>query len=180
MGSRLLVGLTGAGVLVALVAGDAAAQGRTFLSLGAGATIPTSDYGDYAKTGWMGGLGVGTAVGSGNMFVMASGFFGKNSHEGEDNSSTTLMGGGANIGMMSSGERARLYGYVGGGLQNHKYNPSGDDEGDSEAKPYANGWVGVSLGSAKARPWIQGGMVMGLGGEKTSYFGVMAGISIGW
>lgn len=161
-----------------LAAGSLSAQGRRFVSVGAGATIPTGDYGEYARTGWLGAAAVGTGVGSGNVFVMGSAFYGRNSHEGTDAGSTSLYGALGHVGLMGPGEAARLYGYVGGGLQVHKYNAPDalGDYGDSETQAMGTAAVGVSVGRSATRFWVQGGIAVG----DTSYLHVLAGVSVGF
>lgn len=163
-----------------------AAQATKFFYLGGGATIPTGDFkdfgaGDGAKTGFMADVGIGTSVGSsGRVFAFADVFYGKNNHDTADES-TTLTGGGVNIGIQSSGTAARVYGYVGAGLQSHKYNPAAG-ESDSETKGFGRGAVGVSLGSGKTTFWAEIGMVQGFGADdgNTTYLPLLAGVSIGW
>lgn len=170
-------------VLVGLLAAatGAMAQSGKYLYLGAGMTMPMGDYKEYAKTGWMGSIGLGTDLGSsGSLFGFVDGFFGKNSHDDEGDS-TTLMGGGLNLGVQSQGGPARVYGYAGLGMQNHKYNTTGVGDGASETKPYARGAVGLSLGSGKTTFWVELGMLQGFGGDggNTAYMPILAGISIG-
>lgn len=173
------------GVLLAattLLVGTASAQGpSTWVFAGGGATMPMGDYGDYAKTGFMADVGVGRNFGSGRVFAFADIFYGKNNHETEDES-TTLTGGGLNIGISSTAMKARPYAYAGLGMQNHKYNPAGGGDGGSETNPYARGAVGVSIGSGKTTIWVEAGLIQGFGGDdgNTGYMPVLAGISISW
>jgi hypothetical protein len=176
--------LTVLATLFAVSAGQA--QAGKYLYVGGGATLPMGDYkdfggGDGAKTGFMADVGLGTNLGSsGKMFGFVDMFYGKNSHDTDDES-TTLIGGGANIGMQTSGTSSRLYGYVGGGLQSHKYNAAGGVDGGSETNPFARGALGISLGSGNTTFWLEAGYVLGFGdeGAKTSYVPLLAGISIG-
>lgn len=162
-------------------AGSAAAQNK-FLFLGGGLTMPSGDYKEYAESGFMAGAGVGTSIGSsGKVFGFVDGFYGKNNHDFEGES-TTLMGGGVNVGVQSTGSSARVYGYAGLGMQNHKYNPAGGGDGGSETKPFGRAAVGISLGSGKVTFWAEAGMLQGFGGDdgNTAYMPILAGISIGW
>jgi hypothetical protein len=165
---------------LAFAAEGSAQGGETQLYLGGGATMPIGDYKEFAKTGWMASVGLGRTFGSGSVFGFVDGFYGKNSHETEDES-TTLMGGGANIGISMVGAGPRLYGYAGLGMQNHKYNPAGGGDGGSETNPYARGAIGVSVGSGKTTFWAELGMLQGFGGDggNTAFLPIMAGISIG-
>jgi hypothetical protein len=174
-----LLGAVIAATLV-LTAEGAAQGGSNSLFLGGGATVPMGDYGDYAKTGYMASVGVGRDFGSGRVFAFVDGFYGKNSHETEDES-TTLIGGGANIGISTTGSSPRFYAYGGLGLQNHKFNPAGGGDGGSETNPYGRGAVGISLGNGSTTFWIEVGMLQGFGGDggNTGYLPLLAGVSIG-
>lgn len=169
-----LMAVAGALMLVASTAAEA--QGRKFFSLGGGMTMPTGDFknDEEAKTGWMTGAALGTGVGSGNLFVMASGFYGKNGSDHDEDETSTLTGGTLNLGLMSRGEMARIYGYVGGGLQNFKNNEHEEDNGTSVLGTAA---VGLSIGRGSTRFWVQGGLAMN---KTASYIPVMAGVSIGF
>lgn len=175
LGLILLTGVAGTTI--------ASAQAGKFLYVGGGLTVPAGDYkDDGAKTGFVADVGLGTNVGSGGrLFAFADIFYGKNNYP-DDEGSTTLMGGGANIGIQSSGSSSRVYGYGGLGLQQHKYNPPGGGDGGSSTKPYARGAVGISLGSGNTTFWAEVGYLMGFKDEgySTAYLPIMAGISIGW
>lgn len=164
----------------AVISGDASAQGSKYLYLGGGATMPIGGYKEFAKTGWMGSVGLGTSLGSGNMFGFVDGFYGENSHDDVEDESTTLIGGGVNLGLRSAGS-THFYGYVGAGMQNHKYNPA-EGEGGSETKPYGRAAVGIGAGSGTVSFWAEVGVLQGFGGDggNTAYLPILAGSSIGW
>lgn len=178
-------------LVTTLATSSLAAQSKTFFSVAAGATMPSGskdsdDYGAYAKTGWMGMVAVGTAVGKGNAFVQLNAFMGKNKHEAPDDGSTTLTGGGASVGISSSGSGMRFYGMVGGGLMQHKYNPADDAECDdcSDSKPYLSGAVGVRFGTKSKSLFVQGGMTTRISEDEgegtTKFMSLMAGIRFGF
>jgi hypothetical protein len=175
-----------------IVAGTSGAQAqeavesRKFFSVGAGATVPFGDFKEEAKTGFLTGLGFGSGIGSGNLFLLGTGFYGKNNvAEGEDDDhgqdehgedTFSLLGGSVNLGLMGSGEAVRPYGYVGLGMQ--RVEQKGEDHSDgAENEAFGNAVVGLSIGRGNTRFWIQGGAV--LGGEHT-YIPISAGVSIGF
>lgn len=174
---RRMLRLVGA-VMVAMLALSqaSAAQTTKFFAIGGGLTVPTGDYKDYAKTGWVADAALGTNIGSsGKVFGFVDVFYGKNDHD-TDGDSTTLMGGGANIGIQSTGSSARVYGYAGIGMQNHKFNSDGAGDGESDSQVFGRGAVGISLGSGRTTFWAEVGMIQG----DTAYLPIMAGISFGW
>lgn len=159
---------------------EAGAQTRPWLALGGGLTSPIGDYKEYAKTGWVADVALGRKLGgSGNLEAFADVFYGKNNHDDEGDS-TTLMGGGLNLMVTSTGSAARVYGYGGLGMQNHKYNTTGAGDGESDTKPYARGALGISLGSGRTTFWVELGIVQGFGGDggNTAYMPILAGIGI--
>lgn len=165
-----------AGLLVLAGSVGLEAQSRKFVSLGGGLTMPTGDFKneEEAKSGWMTGAALGTGIGSGNLFVMASGFYGKNGSDHAEDETTTLTGGTLNVGLMSGGEMVRLYGYAGAGLQHYKNNEHLEDNGTSVL---GNAAVGLNIGRGTTRFWVQGGLAMN---TTASYIPVLAGISIGF
>jgi len=155
-----------------------APESRKFFSFGAGATVPFGDFKEEAKTGFLTGLGFGSAVGSGNLFLLGTGFYGRNgvSEEGHEDDYFALLGGTLNLGLMGSGEAVRPYGYVGLGMQ--RVEEKGEDHSHgAESEAFGNAVVGLSIGRGNTRFWIQGGAV--LGGEHT-YMPISAGVSIGF
>ncbi len=175
-----------------IVAGTSGAQAqattesRKFFSFGAGASVPFGDFKEEAKTGFLTGLGFGSGIGSGNLFVLGTGFYGKNGmaeHEDDDHGhddhaedSFSLLGGALNLGLMGKGEAARPYGYVGLGMQ--RVQQKGEDHSHgAESEVFGNAVAGLSIGRGNTRFWIQGGAV--LGGEHT-YMPISAGVSIGF
>jgi opacity protein-like surface antigen len=117
-----------------LTAGSLAAQSSVWL--GGGPTFPMSDYGDYAKTGWMASAGFGLGLGStGKLGLQFEGLYGSNSHEDEGDK-TTLYGGMVNL-AYQLGNTAKLHPYVfgGGGLLVHKYgSDTSPADGESDSK----------------------------------------------
>jgi len=83
--------LVSAALALAIVAIAAPASAQVAVSVAGGATFPMSDYGDYAKTGWVGHVDVAFPVGDAGLAVGASGYYGSNSHDGSDDK-TNLYG----------------------------------------------------------------------------------------
>ncbi len=166
----------------------ASAQASIFL--GAGATIPTGDYGDYAKTGWMGQAGAVFNVGSKGLFVAGEGFLGSNKHDdyqagggGGTSDKTTLYGVDGQVGYrFGDQEKAGLY--VAGllGALIHKYSP-GTGTGDSSTGILFGGIAGVDIPAGKVNVWVEGRWMNGRHSEdgeswSTGFFGLFAGVSI--
>lgn len=65
-----------------------------FIFVGGGLTIPTGDYADATKTGWMGTAGFGVPVAAGKASIGLEGYYGSNSFDVGDGS-IDLFGGAA-------------------------------------------------------------------------------------
>lgn len=92
---RLVIGAST--LAVALLLGAPAANAQFFV--GIGATLPSSDYGDYAKTGWMATAGVRVWQSSNQRVgLWGEGFYGSNTHDDIDGDKTNLYGGLASVG----------------------------------------------------------------------------------
>ena len=162
----------------------ASAQASIFL--GGGATIPTGDYGDYAKTGWMGQAGAVFNVGSNGLFVAGEGFYGSNTHETIGTAAadkTNLYGADGQVGYrFGDQEKAGLY--VAGllGALIHKYSPA-TGTGDSSTGILFGGIAGVDIPVGKVNVWVEGRWMNGRHSEagdswNTGFFGLFAGVSI--
>jgi hypothetical protein len=87
---RFLIGASTLALAITLGTTSASAQ----FFVGAGATLPSGDYGDYAKTGWLVNAGVEAwRSASGKLAIFAEGLFGSNSHDDVDGDKTNIYGG---------------------------------------------------------------------------------------
>jgi opacity protein-like surface antigen len=147
--------LTSLVAVTLLATGSLAAQSSVWI--GGGPTFPMSDYGDYAKTGWMASAGFGLGLGSsGKLGLQFEGLFGSNSHSDVDGDKTSLYGGMANL-AYQLGNTAKLHPYVfgGGGLLVHKYSSDQfpDDEGSDSKFTYQFG-AGLDYPMKSIGLWI--------------------------
>ena len=148
------------------------AQAQTTLYIGAGASFPTGDFGDYADTGWMGVGGAVFGLGDSGFGVGGEVFYGQNNHavEGVDLNSKTTPYGIMAIADYSFGSPDGLQPYLFGGLGLLVRRSSADGfESDSESQfGYQFGaGLGFNFGL-----FIEGRY---MGSEDTQYFGALAG-----
>jgi len=168
---------------VLLLAGTLILPGRASAQsvfLGAGATVPTGDFGDYAKTGFLGIGGVTFPIGPEGLALLGEGYFGQNSHELEGDK-TNVYGamGGLVYDVSPEGEAGPyLFGQI--GLMVHKYSSDEDPELDDSETGLgfgAGAGYGFPLGGVNA--WVEGRYMQGqFDYGDTGFFGIMAGISI--
>ena len=169
-------GFVGAALLL-VTAASAQAQSPV-LFLGGGATIPSGEFGDYAKTGWMANAGVMFPVGGKGFMVGAEGMYGSNKHdfEGDKTNLTALNG----VLLYRFGDMAKTGFYlVGtGGAMSHSYKSEEfpEDE-DSDWKFAWSGGAGVDIpfGGSKSF-WVEGRY---MARSDTKFIAILAGIAIG-
>jgi hypothetical protein len=156
--------------------------------LGAGATIPSGDYGDYADVGWIAEAGISFPVGEQGIFLFADGLYGSNSHSDHEGDKTNLLGGFAGIEkafMNEDGAGPFIFAEV--GFLRHSYRSDEHSEWEEDDTGLAFGGgagYGLPLGE-NLNGWILGRYIRGqYSGDEgyedwnTAFFGVMAGVSI--
>lgn len=118
---KIFLGTLALFLSITLVPAAATAQGF----VGAGLTMPSGDYGDYAKTGWMATAGMRAwQSGDERMSVWGEGFFGSNKHEGDDGDKTNLYGGMGSLSFgLTQGSSTTPYLIGSVGYMIHSYKP---------------------------------------------------------
>ena len=118
---RALAGLA-AGLLTVALATPATAQARGYVGFGAGVSIPTGDFADGVKTGWLGQVVAGITGPNGRIGGRIDGMYIKHSFDGVDDASDRLLGLNGDLvftpGMAES--KLRPYLLAGLGLMNAK------------------------------------------------------------
>lgn len=168
---RLVIG---ASTLATLLVVAPPVEAQFFVS--GSATIPTGEYGDFAKTGWMAGAGF-RAWQSADMKLglWLVGEYGSNTHDDDSGDKTNLMSGGGWLSyVLGSNPDASVTPFVvaGGGYLNHQYSP---DVGDSEnfGQAFAGGGIGLGFGKEGKGPWILATYRHGF--DETTFLAVGAG-----
>lgn len=177
-----MIRLLGAGLVVTLAAfaapSGSAAQASIFV--GGGLSVPTGDYGEFAKAGWMGQAGVVVPMGAGGFGIGASGFYGSSSHDAPfDGDKTNLYGGTAFVIYTMSGDGALLpYAFAGPAYMTHAYKPeTGADVSGSGLG--LTGGVGADIPIGSVRGFVEGQYLTGIGDEVdgTDLFNINVGVS---
>ena len=156
-------------------------SGQSFY-VGGGLSIPTSDYGDYAKNGFLVNAGVMIAELAPAVSLYVDGALGMNNHD-TDGDKTTLFSTMGGVEYDFGGEDAESGIYVFGqaGIMWHKYSSDTfpDDEGTESGFGFGGGLGGYfPLGGVNG--WVQGLMLSAdIEGFTTAVFAIMAGISVG-
>ena len=158
------------------------AQAQTVLYVGGGATFPTGEFGDYAKTGWQVIGGVLFPIGTPGLSAGGEVFYGQNSHNIEtgvtEDSKTSPYGIHAilNYSFQTSGSLSP-YVWGGAGLTVHRFSGTvlGESVSDSESKFGYQFGVGLEFGLGATTGLFVEGRYMGASG--TNFFGVDAGLA---
>ena len=149
---RLFIGA--AALALGLAVPSQKAEAQFFVN--ASATLPMGDYGDYAKTGWLAGLGARAwANSTGKLALWVVGEYGSNSHDDEDDAKTNIMSGGAWLAyILGNNPEASVTPFVvwGGGYMNHQYKIG--DLSENYGQAFAGGGIGASFGSEGKGPWV--------------------------
>ena len=175
--SSLRMFVAAAATVVALFATQQASA-QTIIFVGGGATFPTSDFGDYANTGWQVVGGVLVPVGPAGLHVGAEGFYGQNNHKEEVSLATdskTTPYGAMGVVEYSFQMDGKLTPYVfgGAGVLIHKFSAAGLDS-ESETQFGYEGGVGVSFDvSPTIGIWVEGRY---MGSSDTKFFAALAGL----
>jgi len=154
---------------------QASAQGVYW---GAGVTIPTGDFGDYAKTGYMGVAGISFDMGPEGLSAFGEGFFGQNSHETEGDKTYPYGAMGGLLYDLAPAGAGGLYFFGQLGLMVHKYS-SDEFEGDSETGLGFGGGAGYGFPLGDTELFVEGRYMHGsFDYGDTSFFGIVGGVSL--
>lgn len=173
---KRLCGSIVVGALVALAAATPAQAQSKFVFFGGGASLPMSDFKDFAKTGWVAQAGIGMDIGTKGLWGDIEVMYGSNKHEAPaDEDKTNLLGGLAVLGYSFS-TTATVSPYLLGGLGfvRHTFDPAvGDNESSTDFAYTGGAGLGFRL-SPKMLFYVEGRY---MGGD-TQFLPIMAGLSI--
>ncbi len=140
------------------------AQAQSVFVLG-GISSPSGDFGDYAKTGWLGAVGVTFPVGDAGLWAGVEGSYGQNKHDedvvGVDaGDKTTLFGVMAILGYDIQTEgNVNPYIWGGAGLQSHKFTsplfPAFDETSSKFGYQFGAG-IGFGSEESSVHPFVEG------------------------
>ncbi|MEQ1857547.1 MAG: hypothetical protein ABL963_13895 [Longimicrobiales bacterium] len=143
-------------VSLALSAQGVSAQATVFVS--GGASIPVSDYADYAKIGYMAQAGISFPVGTAGLLAGVGGLYGSNNHD-TDGDKTNLMGAAAFL-QYEIGTTAYLF--AGPGYVKHSYKSDTFPEGSASGLAAAGGG-GINIPLGGLNGYVEGMYLTGFG-----------------
>jgi hypothetical protein len=145
---------------------------------GGGGSFAVSDYNVYANTGFLLTTGVSVPVGQEGLSLFGEGFFGQNSHDdaGDKTNPYGFMAG-VELDLANEG-RAGLYFFGEVGVLFHKYGSDTFEESTESGLGYGAG-AGWHFPLGSINGWVETrAMNASIDGEKTSFVGVLAGVSV--
>ena len=156
---------------------NSSAQANVFL--GGGVTLPVSDFGELANTGWQGWAGALAPVGDAGIQLGGEGFYGKNNHE-TDGNQTRLYGFLALVGMMWGEPDGLQPGVYGGlGFMNRSFTSETIPALDSSASSFAwGGGAGVGYPLGGVNGWLGGSYTSGTGDDNFGVRFITFGLSV--
>lgn len=160
-----------------LAAGTTPLAAQIGFFLGGGPTFPTSDYNDYAKSGWMGMGGVALGLPALPVQIRGEAMYGSNKHEDTSGDRTDLYGAMANVSLSFPLGPVKPYIIGGVGTLNHHYSPGTDGvDSENEWKAVYGGGVGINLSLAIIGVFVEGRY---LKRGDTAFIPLMVGIRFG-
>src|SRR5262245_49707928 len=160
-----------------VVVGAAPLSGQKF-HVGGGVTMPSGDYGNFAKTGYLAIAGLTFDIPAAPIAVRVDGMYGANTHDGGLDEKTSIYGGMANaVWGFLPGSPLQPYAIGGLGYLSHDYDPG--SSGSSADVEWAMVWG------------VGGGVNFALGGlglfaegryldrDGTAFLALLAGLRFG-
>ena len=148
--------------------------------IGGGGTFPTSDYGDFANTGFVFMAGAGLPVGDQGLSLGGGGFYGQNNHEAIDGDKTNPYGLMGYVEYDFAGRDAERGFYVIGelGVLWHKFSSDTSPETTESGFAYG-GAAGYFFPLGGVNGWVEGRFTQAsISDANTSFLGIVAGIGI--
>ena len=113
---RFALALVATGLLTAALAAPAAAQARGYVGFGGGLSVPTGNFADAYKTGWLGQVIAGITGANGMLGGRIDGMYVKHSVDGVSDASRKLLGANGDVVLSLGSTAAKLRPYLLGGI----------------------------------------------------------------
>ena len=145
--------------------------GQAYVFAGAGVTVPSSDYSEYADAGWTTTAGLLVPVGTG-FLVGGQGFYGRNGHKDIAGDRTDLLGA---MGLVyrTFGEPDGItpFASLGAGYMQHSFKSESTPSAEASDSGFAmSGGVGIEVPLGGLRGFVSGAYFAGFGPLRETRF----------
>jgi hypothetical protein len=154
--NRIARGVLVAGVVASIAAGGAQAQARGYFGFGAGASVPTGDFGDGYKVGWIAQVVAGITGPTGVIGGRVNGSITRHNHDTLNDNTAKLVGAMGDLVFSPGGADSKVRPYLLGGIgfQNVKLE-AGQLENSVTELAYNFG-AGITVALSKAKLFVEG------------------------
>ena len=170
-----------AAVLAALSA-PAESSAQAAIHIAAGVTVPTGEYSEYAKSGWITQAGYSAPVGEAGLALGGEVFFGRNNHEPPPDENKSYLYGATGIVRYAYGDTDEVYPFVFGmaGLLAESFRSDAQPGlNGSAAKLAVGAGAGVGFPAGDMTGYVNAWFLNGFGSEAdTRLFGVTTGLRL--
>jgi hypothetical protein len=154
--NRIARGVLVAGVVASVAASGAEAQARGYIGFGAGASVPTGDFGDGYKVGWLAQVVAGITGPTGVIGGRVNGSITRHNHDTLNDNTAKLVGAMGDLVFSPGSGDAKVRPYLLGGIgfQNRKL-----EEGQLEnsvTELAFNFGAGISVATGRAKLFVEG------------------------
>jgi hypothetical protein len=153
--NRIARGVLVAGVVASMAAGGAQAQARGYIGFGAGASVPTGDFGDEYKTGWLAQVVAGITGPTGVIGGRVNGSITRHNHDTVNDATAKLVGAMGDLVFSPGSGDAKLRPYLLGGIGFQNFKLEAGPLESSETKLAYNFGGGVNIATGRAKLFIE-------------------------
>lgn len=178
---RMLAGFLGTGMLTLALVAPAQAQARGYVGFGGGLSIPTGDFGDAYKMGWLGQVVAGITGPNGMLGGRIDGMYIRHSHDIVDGGSIQLLGANGDLVLSPGSADAKIRPYLLGGIGFFNVKPEqGSTEFDSQTKFAYNLGAGLRFGGGGRMSFFVEGRYLSISTEGNSTGLIPIAIGVRW
>ena len=178
--NRIVRGLLVAGVVATVAAGSASAQARGYIGFGGGISIPTGDFGDAVKSGYLAQVVAGITGPTGKLGGRVNGTYTHHGFDGVNDARARFIGAMGDLVFTPGVPEAKLRPYLLGGLGFQNVSITSVPDDISETKFAYNFGAGVNIGMGGAKLFIEGRWLsIQTEGESTSMIPLSVGVRFG-
>ena len=178
---RTLAGFLGTGILSLALVAPAQAQARGYVGFGGGVSIPTGNFADGYKTGWLGQVIAGITSPSGMLGGRIDGMYVRHSFDSSVDGSTQMLGANGDLVVSPGSADAKIRPYLLGGIGFFNVKSEvGSVEGEGETKFAFNVGAGLRFGAGSRMSFFVEGRYVNVQTELNSTGFIPIAVGLRW